>query len=226
MSLYLEGTLPWLFDPDSPELAALAREADARTSSTPCDPDALEADTALFTQLLRERHFGVATGRVSLPAVTLPRAETWGELEVLRDELRAALVDEHIRIFGAPRAGVSDDGPAVERDAIAGVLVLRIRRLVGAPDDERLLAAWATGADDDFAHDRIIVDLRGNSGGNDGHTHTWASRRLAQPSGGAARSAARRRARARCRDARPAARRCPVGGPHAGPRRRAHPIVR
>ncbi len=178
MSLYLQGTLPWLFDPDSPELRTLAREADARTSSTPCDPDALEADTALFTRLLRERHFGVATGRVSLPVVTLPRAETWGELGALRDELRAALVDEHIKIFGAPRAGVPDDGPAVERDVIGGVLVLRIRRLVGTPDDERLLTAWVAGADDDFAHDRIIVDLRGNSGGNDGHTHTWVSRRL------------------------------------------------
>jgi len=178
VSLYLQRTLRWLFDPDSPELGTLAREADARTSATPCDPDALEADTALFTRLLRERHFGVATGRVALPDVTLPRAETWGELGALRDELRAALVDEHIRIFGAPRASVADDGPAVERDVVAGVLVLRIRRLVGTPDDERLLTAWAAGADGDFAHDRIIVDLRGNSGGNDGHTHDWASRRL------------------------------------------------
>jgi hypothetical protein len=46
------------------------READARTSSTRCDPDALEADTALFGELLRDRHFGVATGRVPLPEVT------------------------------------------------------------------------------------------------------------------------------------------------------------
>jgi hypothetical protein len=178
VSLYLQGTLPWLFDPDSPELGTLAREAAARTSATPCDPDALEADSALFTRLLRERHFGVATGRVTLPEVTLPRAETWGELGALRDELRAALVDEHIRIFGAPRPSVADDGPAVEREVVAGVLVLRIRRLVGTPDDERLLTAWAAGADGDFAHDRIIVDLRGNSGGNDGHTHDWVSRRV------------------------------------------------
>ena len=34
MSLYLQGTLPWLFDPDSPELGTLAREAAARTSAT------------------------------------------------------------------------------------------------------------------------------------------------------------------------------------------------
>src|SRR5690242_16461389 len=91
VSLYLQGTLPWLFDPDSAELAALAREADSRTSTTRCDPDALEADAALFRQLLGERHFGVATGRVSLPDVTLPRAETWGELGALRDALRAGL---------------------------------------------------------------------------------------------------------------------------------------
>ena len=178
MSIYLEGTLPWLFDPDSPELGELAREADARTSSTRCDPDALEADTALFGELLRDRHFGVATGRVPLPEVTLPRAETWGELGALRDELRAALVDEHVRVFGAPRPGMPNEGPAVERSVVAGVLVLRIRRLIGTPDDEQLLAAWAASGDEDFAHDRIVVDLRGNSGGNDGHTHHWVERRL------------------------------------------------
>jgi hypothetical protein len=54
VSIYLEGTLPWLFDPDSPELGELAREA----------------NTALFGELLRDRHFGVATGRVPLPEVT------------------------------------------------------------------------------------------------------------------------------------------------------------
>jgi len=36
VSLYVRGALAWLFDLDSPELAT--READARTSSTPCDP--------------------------------------------------------------------------------------------------------------------------------------------------------------------------------------------
>jgi hypothetical protein len=178
VSIYLRGTLPWLFDPDSPALVTLAREADARTSSTACDPDALEADTPLFSQLLRERHFGVATGRVAVPDVTLPRAKTWGELGALRDELRAALVDEHIRFLGAPRPGTPNDGLAVERSVVAGVLVLRIRRLVGTADDERMLSAWATSGDDDFAHDRIVVDLRGNSGGNDGHTHEWVERRL------------------------------------------------
>jgi len=38
VSLYVRGALPWLFDLDSPELATRAREADARTSSRPCDP--------------------------------------------------------------------------------------------------------------------------------------------------------------------------------------------
>lgn len=178
MSLYLEGTLPWLLDPASSELAELAREAVARTSATPCDPDALAADTPLFLELLRERHFGVATGRVALPDVALPRAETWGELADLRDELRASLVDEHIRFFGAPRPSRSAEGPAVERSVVEGVLVLQIRRLVGTPDDERMLIEWAAGPDDDFAYDRIVVDLRSNSGGNDGHTYRWAERRL------------------------------------------------
>jgi hypothetical protein len=178
MSIYLEGTLPWLLDPESPELAALAKEATAREPSTPCNPDALAADTDRFAALLRERHFGVATGRVGLPDVTLPRAETWGELAGLQEELRGALIDNHVKFFGARQPAGATEGPAVERRVIDGVLVLRIRRLFGTPEDERMLDAWAASADDDFAHDRIVVDLRGNTGGNDGHTYEWVERRL------------------------------------------------
>src|SRR5689334_17542948 len=102
MSLYLEGTLPWLLDPESPELATLARETDRRTPSTRCDPSAVAADTRCLRQLLRERHFGVATGRVDLPEVSLPHAERWGDLASAQDELRVALVDEHFRFYGTP----------------------------------------------------------------------------------------------------------------------------
>jgi hypothetical protein len=45
---------------------------------------------------------------------------------------------------------------------------------MGDPADERALARWVDDAAGHFAHERIIVDVRGNPGGNDGHTWTWA----------------------------------------------------
>lgn len=178
MSLYLEGGLPWLFDPASPQLEAIARDADARTPDTPCDGDALAADGAHLAKLLRERHFGIATGRVALPNLTLPRAQTWGDLAGLQAELRESLRDRHFRFYGAPRDPVGEEGQAIERREVDGVLIVRIRRLYGAPEDDRAFAEWVAGADRDFEHDRIVVDLRGNVGGNDGHTYDWIERRL------------------------------------------------
>lgn len=176
MSLYLEGGLPWLFDPESPQLVAIAREADARTPDTPCGD--LTVDTDHFAKLLHDRHFGIATGRVALPDITLPSAQTWGDLAGLQAQLRESLRDRHFRFYGAPRDPVSEDGPAIERQEVDGVLVIGVRRLYGPPDDDRAFAEWVAGADRDFEHDRIVVDLRGNIGGNDGHTYEWAERRF------------------------------------------------
>ena len=177
MSLYLEGTLPWLLDPESPELAELAREAEARTASSPCG--AVEEDAAELEQLLRERHFGIATGRAKLPPIEIRAARTWGEaFGDLQAILREQLPDQHVRFLGTRQEALRNDGPAFERSEIDGVLVLRVRRLIGDPDDERAFADWVAHADRDFAYDRIVVDLRGNTGGNDGHTWMWVEQRL------------------------------------------------
>jgi hypothetical protein len=175
--MYLAGGLPWLLDPASPELAALAREADARTASTPCG--AVEEAAADLEDLLRERHFGVATGRAELPPIEIPTARTWGEaFGGLQATLRERLPDQHMRFYGTRRESPRTDEAAFERLEIDGVLVLRLRRLIGGRDDERALVEWVVGADADFEHDRIVVDLRGNTGGNDGFTYEWCERRL------------------------------------------------
>lgn len=192
--IYLDAAragVPWLFDPASEELGALAREADARTGETPCDAAALAADAPLLRTLMRERHFGVANGVVPFPSEVLDAWEdllargpaTWGEaVTVLQSDLQAALVDSHLRLRGAP---YDDDpgGAAVEELELDGVLVVKVRRLIGDVADERALVAWADSADRHFAHERIVVDLRGNRGGNDGHTYRWAERRLRATSG-------------------------------------------
>jgi hypothetical protein len=175
--MYLDGGLPWLLDPESPELAALAREAEARTASTPCG--AVEEDADELERLLRARHFGVATGRTELPPIEIPAARTWGEaFGDLQAALRDQLPDEHIRFYGTRKAVDPADGPAVERREIGGVLVITVRRLIGDAADERALDDWVANAERDFQYDRIVVDLRGNTGGNDGFTYAWCERRL------------------------------------------------
>jgi hypothetical protein len=109
---------------------------------------------------------------------------TWGAaVAELQFDLREALRDEHVRLFGAPRwrdgrGEEEEPGPAVEETLVAGVLVLRVRRLLGDPEDETQLARWHADADRHFSFDRIVLDLRGNPGGNDGHTYEWARRRF------------------------------------------------
>lgn len=114
--------------------------------------------------------------------VLAARPQTWGEaVSELQLELREVLRDEHVHLYGAPweRAGTPDaTGPAVEETIVDGVLVLHVRRLIGDRNDEALLAAWRRDADRHFGYERIVVDLRGNPGGNDGHTFAWAERRF------------------------------------------------
>jgi hypothetical protein len=142
--------------------------------------------------VLRERHFGVATGLVPSPEEVLAawtrrlsaQPATWGAaVAELQFDLRETLRDEHVRLLGAPRwrderAEQEEPGSAVEETVVSGVLVLRVRRLIGDSEHEAQLARWRADAERHFSYDRIVVDLRGNPGGNDGHTYDWASRRF------------------------------------------------
>ncbi|MEV4267364.1 S41 family peptidase [Kribbella sp. NPDC049584] len=194
---WAESGVRWLLNPLSTPLSRLAADVAARTPRSACDAALLLAEAELLYELIVERHFGVATGRIPADLVRASIMEwagvlesqspaTWGEaVTALRDRLRDVLVDQHLEIRGAiPQTRRSlppldgDDGPAVEERRVGDVLVLRIRRLIGAPSDEALLRSWAADSDRHFDSARIIVDLRGNRGGNDGHTLDWARRRL------------------------------------------------
>jgi hypothetical protein len=191
LSVYLgpeRSGIDWLLDPESPRLREVVAEAEARSPQTACDVDKLAREAEMLARLLRERHFGVATGRVEAPDEVIAawqtslarRPKTWGAaVAELQLALRDALQDEHIRLRGAPtRPGEDEPGPAVEESVVDGVLVLHVRRLIGGREDEALLALWSESGDRHFAFDRIVLDLRGNSGGNDGHTFEWARRRF------------------------------------------------
>jgi hypothetical protein len=196
VSVYLDPAqtgIAWMLDPDSDELALLSREAESRAPESPCDGRVLARDAGALLELLRERHFGIATGVVDEKAAAaavgawagrVESARTWGEaVTELQFDLRSALGDQHVRLYGAPRwrdgrSEVEHTGPAVEERVVDGVLVIVVRRLLGDPADEALLAAWVADADRHFAFDRIVLDVRGNPGGNDGHTYDWAKRRF------------------------------------------------
>ncbi len=168
-------------------MRALVSEVEVRRPETPCDAAALARDAESLAILLRERHFGVATGLLEAPDDVLAAWErrlaahprSWGDaVRQLQHDLREALSDEHIRIPGAPPREAGSSGPAVEEEVVDGVLVLHVRRLIGDREDESRLARWSESADRHFGFDRIVLDLRGNTGGNDGHTFEWAKRRF------------------------------------------------
>lgn len=194
-----QAGVDWLLDPDNPDTVAKLRAAAARTPADACDPAAIADDLPVLLTLLRERHFGVATGVCDGTGLAEwaqrwqrrladTRPGTWGDaigLDLL--DLRRMLGDAHTKALlhedperlaaADPRARepvFEDDGPAYEERVVDGVLCLRVRRLYGDEDDERALAAWREAHERHFAHDRIVVDLRGNRGGNDGHLYEWA----------------------------------------------------
>jgi hypothetical protein len=189
----------WLLDADDPEVVAKLRAAAARKPSDVCDPAALRDDLPDLVTLLRERHFGVATGLCDGTGLeewaqrwqrrlTDTKPGTWGEAVGLDlFDLRRMLGDAHVKALqhedseklaaADPRAGepfFDDDGPAYDERVVGGVLCLRVRRLFGDADDERALTVWREAHERHFDHDRIVVDLRGNRGGNDGHLYEWA----------------------------------------------------
>lgn len=187
----------WLLDPASPDLTKLAKDAVARTADSSCDPEAVAEDLAELPTLLAERHFGIATGLITTEAaddaakliraardrVLSTRPVRWGDaLGDLNDELRLALRDRHVFLNGShpttiraaePAATVDQDAPAIEVHEDSGVLCVVLRRLWGGAEDDRLLWDWASGGLRHFEHDRILVDLRGNGGGNDSITLRW-----------------------------------------------------
>ena len=187
----------WLLDPASPPLAPLARELESRTEVTPCESASVAADLLALPALIRDRHFGLASGLVPVQAgaeaealidaarqrILATQPTSWGRaLGDLNDGLRLCLHDRHIRLQGSrpsairsaePTTAVDPSAPAVEVQEQHGVLCVIVRRLWGGPEDDRLLRDWARNGLRHFQYDRIVVDLRGNSGGNDTIAYEW-----------------------------------------------------
>jgi hypothetical protein len=199
-SLYLSperSGVRWLLDPATPELAGLAHAVQSRTEGTECEPQAVAADLSMLPQLVRERHFGIATGLVARKAadqaeqlileardrVLSERPQSWGEaLADLNDQLRICLRDRHVALRGSgqsrirsdePVAAVDQNAPAVEVEDLHGVLCVTIRRFFGGAGDDKRLWEWAGDSLSHFSHERIVVDLRGNEGGNDAIMLEW-----------------------------------------------------
>lgn len=205
-SLYLDPAragVPWLLDPDHPEVLDGLRRASERRPADQCDPAALGADIPDLLQLLRERHFGLATGAIDDHGLDewaaawryrldTDRPATWGAAlgtDMLR--LRQLLHDGHVQAYGEdpklliaanPRGNeptaLDTDGPVLEEHIVDGVLALRIRHFHGTGDDDRILNDWAADHVRHFRFDRIVVDLRSNSGGNDSYCRDWMADHL------------------------------------------------
>ncbi|MGH3171517.1 MAG: S41 family peptidase [Trebonia sp.] len=151
----------------------------------------------MLPELLRERHFGIATGLVgeataaeaarliqaARERVVSTRPRSWGgALGDLNDQLRICLRDRHLSLRGSrqsrirsgePVAAMDQNAPAVEVEDQHGVLSVTLRRFAGGAEDDRRLWEWARGGLGDFGYERIVVDLRGNSGGNDALMLEW-----------------------------------------------------
>jgi len=186
--------IDWLIDVESPTMQALAPDVRSRTPDSPVDVDALIEDVDLLHRLLRERHAFVVLGRTGPEAadavldawaerLRAERPATWGEaIGDVVQALREALGDNHHGILGnaAPRPlrpTLGDDpGPAWEsavRTTPSGdVATVRIRTLSDSPEGSPQLEAGATDRTV-LGHDRVVVDMRGNGGGNDAYISRW-----------------------------------------------------
>ena len=207
--LYLDPVgagVPWLLDPERPQVVAALRAAATRTGDDPCDVDALVADLPDLLVLLRERHFGLATGAVSDPGLdawaqswrarlTRERPATWGAgLGTAFHDLRQAVGDLHLTAVGEsidllravyprrdePVYGL-DPGPPIEEQVVGGVLTLRVRSFVPTGDGEQALVRWRDGHQRHFRYDRIIVDVRGNGGGGSTYARDWITDHVPEP---------------------------------------------
>lgn len=182
--------LSWLLDPASDHLRQLVAKNNAESASSAADYKAHLADADLLRRLLMERHPACLLGTVSTAAIDKVLTSWTSRLDELQPRTRQGCVgslgydlgkvlgDAHLRLLFEQRplqeqqALEARDGPAWRSWTHHGVRVVRIRSLDSTRDSDELEAGVA-GAPDDFDHRQIVVDLRGNTGGDDGYVLRW-----------------------------------------------------
>jgi hypothetical protein len=148
---------------------------------------------------MTERHFGIATGILDPgPAYDVltkwqhrlvnDHPPTWGQaLGTSVHELRWLFHDNHLWAAGEdhdllrdvdphaaePRAE-REDGTMVSEQVVDDVLCIRLHQCGGGGKaGEQLTLRWQHGHARHFTHQRIVVDLRGNPGGDDRYMIGW-----------------------------------------------------
>lgn len=74
-----------------------------------------------------------------------------------------------------------DPGAPVSEELVDGVLTLRIRSFDHTGDGDLALARWRDAHARHFAHDRIVVDVRGNPGGGSTFGRDWVRDHVPEP---------------------------------------------
>ncbi|WP_168796478.1 S41 family peptidase [Arthrobacter echini] len=149
--------VPWMFDPEDPTLQHHA-DHQAEGPGAPAD----------------HRHY---------------IDDAAGCAGTLGTELGTALGDAHLHVrHGAQHRTAKtslgeDAGAAWETATIDGIRTVRIRTLDGSDDVDTVLLAGVARSAEDFAHQYIVVDLRGNGGGDDSYITDWFSPFIAEPAG-------------------------------------------
>lgn len=148
-------------------------------------------DAAALKHLLRDRHIAVVL-EPDKARMTDDIVDRWvhylatkkpstlaGCAGSLGHDLGRVLNDAHLHVRHSRHPTLSkeargdDPGPAWESSTLSHIRAIRIRTLDGSDGAESLLRAGAANHADDFAARDMIVDLRGNGGGDDSYITTW-----------------------------------------------------
>jgi hypothetical protein len=180
----------WMLDPADPVLQRHADRQSLGPNNAADYRDFIE-DAAALKYLMRTRHVAVvldpdkahatdgiidrwAQGLSASKPTTLA-----GCVGSLGRELGKALGDGHLHVrhgehHGREKETLGEDpGPAWETTTMDSIRIIRVRTFDGSDGVDSVLQAGAENHAEDFTFQDIIVDLRGNGGGDDSYITSW-----------------------------------------------------
>ena len=179
-----------MLNPEDPVLKQHA-ELQAAGPDAPADYHGYIKDAESLKDLLRHRHIAVVLDpdKVRIVNDIIDRWTRYlseempttlaGCAGVLGEDLGKALNDAHLHVRHGHHHRTSkntfgdDAGPAWEAATLNGLRTIRIRTLDGSDAADSVLRAGAAQHAEDFTFQDIVVDLRGNGGGDDSYVTTW-----------------------------------------------------